>query len=111
LVAASFLLAGSALAQESDQLTLPVINVGERKAELVAGTGTSDGRFALAWTLRPLKDAEPVDWSLLQKDREKFRDNYSDDDRYFVEILVVDAVNKKKPGHTQTGSVLVPSRR
>jgi uncharacterized protein YecT (DUF1311 family) len=95
LVAASFLLAGSALAQESDQLTLPVINVGERKAELVAGTGTSDGRFALAWTLRPLKDAEPVDWSLLQKDREKFRDNYSDDDRYFVEILVVDAVSKK----------------
>jgi lipoprotein NlpI/uncharacterized protein YecT (DUF1311 family) len=83
------------LAQESDQLTLPVINVGERKAELVAGTGTSDGRFALAWTLRPLKDAEPVDWSLLQKDREKFRDNYSDDDRYFVEILVVDAVSKK----------------
>jgi lipoprotein NlpI/uncharacterized protein YecT (DUF1311 family) len=83
------------LAQESDQLTLPVINVGERKAELVAGTGTSDGRFVLAWTLRPLKDAEPVDWSLLQKDREKFRDNYSDDDRYFVEILVVDAVSKK----------------
>jgi lipoprotein NlpI/uncharacterized protein YecT (DUF1311 family) len=83
------------LAQESDQLTLPVINVGERKAELVAGTGTSDGRFALAWTLRPLKDAEPVDWSLLQKDRDKFRDNYSDDDRYFVEILVVDAVSKK----------------
>ena len=74
---------------------MPVINVGERKAELVAGTGTSDGRFALAWTLRPLKDAEPVDWSLLQKDREKFRDNYSDDDRYFVEILVVDAVSKK----------------
>src|SRR5580700_8280451 len=80
---------------ESAESTLPIISIGERKAELVAGTGTSDGRFALAWTLRPLKDAEPVDWGLLQKDREKFRDNYSDDDRYFVEILVVDAVSKK----------------
>jgi uncharacterized protein YecT (DUF1311 family) len=108
LVAASFLLACSTLAQESDQLTLPVINVRERKAELFAGTGTSDGRFALAWTLRPLKDAEPVDWSLLQKDREKFRDSYSDDDRYFVEILVVDAVSQPDgPTATIQGSPIL----
>jgi uncharacterized protein YecT (DUF1311 family) len=91
----AFFLVSSALAQESVEFTLPVINIGDRKAELVAGTGTSDGRLALAWTLRPLKDAEPVDWNMLEKDRPKFRENYSDEDKYFVEILVVDAANKK----------------
>jgi lipoprotein NlpI/uncharacterized protein YecT (DUF1311 family) len=80
---------------ESAESTLPIISMGERKAELIAGTGTSDGRFALAWTLRPLKGSEPVDWTLLGQDREKFRDNYSEEEQYFVEILVVDQVSKK----------------
>jgi lipoprotein NlpI len=80
---------------ESAESTLPIISISERKAELIAGTGTSDGRFALAWTLRPLKGSEPVDWTLLGQDREKFRDNYSDEEQYFVEILVVDQVSKK----------------
>jgi uncharacterized protein YecT (DUF1311 family) len=69
---------------------LPVVNLGDRKAETVAGTGSPDGRLALAWTLRPSKGTEPVDWDLLGKDREKFKDTYGDDERYFVEILVVD---------------------
>src|ERR1700722_12398039 len=80
---------------ESAESTLPIISIGERKAELIAGTGTADGRLALAWTLRPLKGSEPVDWILLGQDREKFRDNYSDEEQYFVEILVVDQVSKK----------------
>jgi tetratricopeptide (TPR) repeat protein len=84
-----------ASAEESAESALPIISIGERKAELIAGTGTSDGRFALAWTLRPLKGAEPVDWTLLRQDREKFRDNYSEEEQYFVEILVVDQVSKK----------------
>jgi uncharacterized protein YecT (DUF1311 family) len=74
---------------------LPVVELGDRKAEIVAGTGSPDGRFALAWTLRPSKDTEPVDWNLLTKDREKFKDTYGDDESYFVEILVVDHKNNK----------------
>jgi hypothetical protein len=31
---------------------LPVLDLGDRKAETVAGTGSPDGRLALAWTLR-----------------------------------------------------------
>jgi uncharacterized protein YecT (DUF1311 family) len=80
--------------QESSP-SLPVVDLGNRKAEIVAGTGSPDGRLALAWTLRPSKDVEPVDWDLLGKDRDKFRDTYGDDERYFVEILVVDHKNNK----------------
>jgi uncharacterized protein YecT (DUF1311 family) len=74
---------------------LPVIDLADRKAEVVAGTGSPDSRFALAWTLRPSKDAEPVDWSLLANDREKFRETYGEDESYFVEILVVDSKDNK----------------
>jgi len=74
---------------------LPVVGLGDRKAETVAGTGSPDGRLALAWTLRPSKDAKPVDWNLLGKDREKFKDTYGDDENYFVEILLVDHKSNK----------------
>ena len=74
---------------------LPVVDFGDRKAETVAGTGSPDGRLALAWTLRPSKDAKPVDWNLLGKDREKFKDTYGDDENYFVEILLVDHKSNK----------------
>ena len=74
---------------------LPVMELGDRKAEIVPGTGSPDGRLALAWTLRPSKDTEPVDWNLLTKDREKFKDTYGDDEKYFVEILLVDHKNNK----------------
>ncbi len=66
---------------------LPIVDLGDRKAETVAGTGSPDGRLALAWTLRPPKDAASVDWNLLGKDREKFKDTYGDDENYFIEIL------------------------
>jgi uncharacterized protein YecT (DUF1311 family) len=80
---------------EEAQPALPVVELGSRKAEVVAGTGSPDGRLALAWTLRPSKDAEPVDWNLLGTDREKFRDTYGDDRNYFVEILLVDYKSNK----------------
>ena len=86
--------AAESSAQESTG-RLPILEVGDRKAEAVAGTGSPDGRLALAWTLRPSKDAEPVDWDLLKKDRDKFRDTYGDDENYFVEILLVDYKNNK----------------
>jgi uncharacterized protein YecT (DUF1311 family) len=80
---------------DSSTAELPVVELGNRKAEVVAGTGSPDGRLALAWTLRPAKDAQPVDWSLLAKDREKFKETYGDDESYFVEILLVDHKNNK----------------
>jgi uncharacterized protein YecT (DUF1311 family)/sugar lactone lactonase YvrE len=84
--------------QETVKSTPPVINVDDGKAELVPGTGTSDGRLALAWTVRPLKDAAPVDWSLLEKDREKFKEAYSEEENYFVDILVLDVPKNKNLG-------------
>jgi uncharacterized protein YecT (DUF1311 family) len=80
---------------EESAPSLPVVNLGDRKAETVAGTGSPDGRLALAWTLRPSKGTELVDWDLLGKDREKFKDTYGDDEKYFVEILLVDHKNNK----------------
>jgi uncharacterized protein YecT (DUF1311 family) len=74
---------------------LPIVDLGDRKAETVTGTGSPDGRLALAWTLRPSKDAAPVDWNLLGKDREKFKDTYGDDENHFVEILLVDNKSNK----------------
>ena len=81
--------------EESTPPPLPVVELGGRKAEVVAGTGPPDGRLALAWTLRPSKDAAPVDWNLLGTDREKFRATYGDDGNYFVEILLVDHKSNK----------------
>jgi uncharacterized protein YecT (DUF1311 family) len=80
---------------EESRSTLPVVDLGDRKAEIVAGTGSADGHLALAWTLRASKGTEPVDWSLLAKDREKFNEAYGDDESYFVEILLVDHTNNK----------------
>jgi uncharacterized protein YecT (DUF1311 family)/sugar lactone lactonase YvrE len=84
-------------AQEPVKFSLPVINIDDGKAELVAGTGTSDGRLALAWTVRPLKDAKPVDWSMLEKDREKFKEAYGEEN-YFVDILLLDVPKNKNLG-------------
>src|SRR5438874_11422523 len=69
---------------------LPVVDLGDRIAETVAGTGSPDGRLALGWTLRRSKDAKPVDWNLLGSDREKFKDTYGYDENYRVESLLVD---------------------
>jgi len=80
---------------DASTASLPVVDLGDRKAEVMPGTGSPDGRLALAWTLRPSKDTEPVDWNLLTKDREKFKDTYGDDEKYFVEILLVDYKNNK----------------
>src|SRR6266446_3097675 len=85
----------AAEASSDSSAELPVVELGDRKAETVAGTGSPDGRLALAWTVRPLNGAEPVDWNLLAKDREEFRSKYSDDESYFVEILVVDHKSNK----------------
>jgi uncharacterized protein YecT (DUF1311 family) len=82
-------------AEEESAPKLPVLDVDGGKAETVAGTGSPDGRYALAWTVRPLRDADPVDWSMLEKDRGNFKETYSDDEKYFVDILVVDCLHNR----------------
>jgi uncharacterized protein YecT (DUF1311 family) len=76
------------------------------KAVLVPGTQTSDGHYALAWTVLPKKNAEPVDWSIL--DTREFEQRYLDED-YLVDAqyepanLVVDLRAKKVIGKIAQG--------
>ena len=76
------------------------------KAVLVPGTQTSDGHYALAWTVLPKENAEPVDWSTL--DTGEFEKRYLDED-YLVDAqyepanLVVDLHAKKVIGKIAQG--------
>jgi uncharacterized protein YecT (DUF1311 family) len=76
------------------------------KAVLVPGTQTPDGHYALAWTVLPKGNAEPVDWSMLNTG--KFEKRYLDED-YLVDAqyepanLVVDLRAKKVIGKIAQG--------
>ncbi len=76
------------------------------KAVLVPGTQTSDGHYALAWTVLPKKNAEPVDWSIL--DTGEFEQRYLDEEgvedaQYDPANLVVDLRAKKVNGKIAQG--------
>ena len=76
------------------------------KAVLVPGTQTSDGHYALAWTVLPKKNAEPVDWSMLNTG--EFEKRYLDeiylfDAQYEPANLVVDLYAKKVIGKIAQG--------
>ena len=77
------------------------------KAVLVPGTQTSDGHYALAWTVLPKKNAEPVDWSIL--DTGEFEQRYLDEEglvedaHYEPANLVVDLRAKKVIGKIAQG--------
>jgi uncharacterized protein YecT (DUF1311 family) len=76
------------------------LDCGADKVVLVPGTQTSDGHYALAWTVLPKKGASPVDWSLLPAQADEFGRRYLDED-YLVDAqyepanLVVDPRAKK----------------
>ena len=55
----SLLIAGIAAADD-----YKLLDSTTDRAVLVPGTQTSDGHYALAWTVLPKKNAEPVDWSI-----------------------------------------------
>jgi lysozyme inhibitor LprI len=66
------------------------IEIGSEKAVIARDSKSADGRNALAWTV---DSAEPIDWSLLDKDPERFYEQYE-----VKEIWVVNLADKKKIG-------------
>jgi hypothetical protein len=66
------------------------IEIGSEKAVIVRDSKSADGRNALAWTI---DSSEPIDWPLLEKDAERFYEQYD-----VKEIWVVNLSDKKKIG-------------
>ena len=66
------------------------IEIGPEKAVIARDSKSADGRNALAWTV---DSTEPIDWSLLDKDPERFYEQHE-----LKEIWVVNLPDKKKIG-------------
>jgi hypothetical protein len=77
-------------AEPSVQPEPPWIEIGSEKAVIARDSKSADGRNALAWTV---DSNEPVDWSLLEKDRNRFYEQYD-----VKAIWVVNLADKKKVG-------------
>ena len=74
------------------------IEIGPEKAVIARDSKSADGRNALAWTV---DSAEPIDWSLLDKDPERFYE-------YEVkEIWVVNLADKKRSARWATEAMSV----
>jgi hypothetical protein len=81
----------SGIAAEPSQQGEPRwIEIGPENAVIARDSKSADGRNALAWTV---DSAEPIDWSLLDKDPEGFYEKYD-----VKEIWVVNLADKKKIG-------------
>jgi hypothetical protein len=76
--------------EPSVQPDLAWIEIGSEKAVIARDSKSADGRNALAWTV---DSNEPVDWSLLEKDPNRFYEQYE-----VKAIWVVNLVDKKKVG-------------
>jgi Lysozyme inhibitor LprI len=68
----------------------PWIEIGSEKAVIARDSKSADGRNALAWIV---DSNEPVDWSLLEKDPNRFYEQYE-----VKAIWVVNLADKKKAG-------------
>jgi lysozyme inhibitor LprI len=77
-------------AESSVQLEPRWIEIGSEKAVIARDSKSADGRDALAWTV---DSSEPVDWSLLEKDPNRFYDQYE-----VRAIWVINLADKKKVG-------------
>ncbi len=66
------------------------IEIGSEKAVIARDSKSADGRNALAWTV---DSSEPVDWALLEKDPNRFYEQYD-----VKAIWVVNLADKKKVG-------------
>jgi lysozyme inhibitor LprI len=90
LIAARF--AGNSLiaAQPSVPSESRRIEIGSEKAVIARDSMSGDGRNALAWTV---DSSEPVDWSLLEKDLNRFYEQYE-----LKAIWVINLADKKKVG-------------
>jgi hypothetical protein len=90
LIAACF--AGDRLlaAEPSAQPGPRSIELGSEKLVIARDSKSADGRNALAWTI---DSSEPVDWSLLEKDPNRFYEQYE-----VKAIWVINLADKKKVG-------------
>jgi hypothetical protein len=77
-------------AEPSPQREPPWIEIGSEKAVIARDSKSADGRNALAWTV---DSSEPVDWPLLEKDPNRFYEQYE-----VKEIWVINVPDKKKVG-------------
>ncbi len=80
----------AAATEPSVQPELPWIEIGSEKAVIARDSKSADGRNALAWTV---DSNEPVDWSLLEKDPNRFYEQYD-----VKAIWVINLADKKKVG-------------
>jgi hypothetical protein len=77
-------------AEPSPQREPDWIEIGSDKAVIARDSKSADGRNALAWTV---DSSEPVDWSLLETDPNRFYEQYD-----VKEIWVINVPDKKKVG-------------
>src|SRR4029450_12816348 len=90
-------------AESSVQPEPPWIEIGPEKAAIARDSKSADGRNALAWTV---DSNEPVDWSLLEKDPNRFYEQYD-----VKAIWVINLADKKKIGAIgDTGGYVRPGR-
>lgn len=90
LIGGQFFLGQRSAAEDSAPSEQRWIDIGAEKLVLARDSQSADGRNALAWSV---DSAEPVDWSLLEKDPKAF------DEKYDVkEISVLNVPEKKKLG-------------
>ncbi len=90
LVAAEFVCDALISAESSPPAEPRWIEIGSERAVIVRDSKSADGRNALAWTI---DSSEPIDWPLLEKDVERFYEQYD-----VKEIWVVNLSDKKKIG-------------
>jgi hypothetical protein len=77
-------------AETAAQATTRSIDIGSQKTIIVRDSMSADGRNALVWTVDSI---EPVDWSLLERDPDKFYEQYD-----VKEIWIVNVADKRKIG-------------
>jgi len=80
----------AAAAEPSVQPEPPWIEIGSEKAVIARDSKSADGRNALAWIV---DSNESVDWSLLEKDPNRFYEQYE-----VKAIWVINLADKKKVG-------------
>jgi len=88
-------------AEPSVQPEPPWIEIGPEKAVIARDSKSADGRNALVWTI---DSNEPVDWSLLEKDPNRFYEQYE-----VKAIWIINLADKKKVGAIgDTGGYIRP---
>ena len=91
----------TAAAESSVQPEPPWIEIGPEKAAIARDSKSADGRNALAWTV---DSSESIDWSLLEKDPNRFYEQYE-----VKAIWVINLADKKKVGAIEdTGGYIRP---